>query len=56
MVDNGLVLLQIHMGLVKVEPGLCTESCEMSCDDKLQLSVPEWAGTLMWKRNRVLYV
>lgn len=27
MVKNGLVLLQILMVVVKVEPGLCSESC-----------------------------
>ena len=34
MVDNGLVLLQVSISLVKVEPESCTESSTASHDDE----------------------
>jgi hypothetical protein len=33
MFDNGLVVLQICMGMVKSEPGSCNDSCITSNDD-----------------------
>lgn len=37
MVKNGLVPLQIHMGVVKVKPGLCSESCGTPSDGEIEI-------------------
>jgi hypothetical protein len=34
MVENGLVLVQVSISLVKVEPGSCTESSVTSHNDE----------------------
>ena len=36
MVENGLVLLQIRMGVVEVEPGSCSKSC-VTPDDEIEV-------------------
>jgi hypothetical protein len=44
--DNSLMLLQICMGLVKIEPGVCSESCVTSCDDSeaVDIKVEEYTN------------
>ena len=37
MVKNGLVPLQIHMGVVKVKPGPCSESCGTPSDGETEI-------------------
>jgi hypothetical protein len=37
MVQNGLVLLQIVVGVVKVEPGSCSESCVTPDGDEIEV-------------------
>jgi len=36
MVQNGLVILQIHTGIVKVEPGSCNQSW-VTPDDEIEV-------------------
>ena len=37
MVQNGLVILQIRTGMVKVEPGSCSESWVTPSDDEIEV-------------------
>jgi hypothetical protein len=47
MVLNGLVILQIHTGVVKVEPGSSSESCVTPSDDEIEVLDMRLEGALV---------